>query len=108
MLTENSVYGIQREQEELIESVINILSYTEIKASLAIWEALEGKDSATLVMSSLADKYNFTRTSIVNAIRKLACARILNSQSLGVKGTFINILNRNFFEHLERQNRCYH
>ena len=43
----------------------------------------------------IAQEYHITRTVIVNAIRKLESAGIIESRSLGTKGTYIKIKNEN-------------
>ena len=46
-----------------------------------------------LVASKVADKVGITRSVIVNALRKFESAGIIESRSLGMKGTYIRILN---------------
>ena len=80
---------------------IGTLSYSELKAVQAIFEALDG-DEGRLTASSVADKIGITRSVIVNALRKLESAGIIESRSLGMKGTYLKILNQRFKEELEK------
>ena len=57
-----------------------------------IFEELGG-DEGLLVASRIADKLGITRSVIVNALSKLESAGVIESRSLGMKGTFIRILN---------------
>ncbi|MDX5324286.1 MAG: GTP-sensing pleiotropic transcriptional regulator CodY, partial [Exiguobacterium sp.] len=43
-----------------------------------------------------------TRSVIVNALRKLESAGVIESRSLGMKGTYIKILNDNFLFELQK------
>jgi transcriptional pleiotropic repressor len=46
----------------------------------------------------VADRVGVTRSVIVNALRKLESAGIIESRSLGMKGTFIKVLSPLFLE----------
>ena len=51
-----------------VQMAINTLSYSELKAVQAIFEALEG-DEGRLTASSIADRIGITRSVIVNGFR---------------------------------------
>ena len=53
-----------------------------------------------LIASKVADRSRITRSVIVNALRKLESAGVIESKSLGMKGTHIKVLNDKFFEQL--------
>ncbi len=53
-----------------------------------------------VVASRVADRVGVTRSVIVNALRKLESAGIIESRSLGMKGTFIKVLSPLFLEDL--------
>ncbi|MBO7631280.1 MAG: GTP-sensing pleiotropic transcriptional regulator CodY, partial [Lachnospiraceae bacterium] len=55
-----------------------------------------------LVTSRVADKAHITRSVIVNALRKLESAGVIESRSSGMKGTFIRVLNENLYDYLGR------
>ena len=55
-----------------------------------------------LVASKIADRSGITRPVIVNALRKLESAGVIESRSLGMKGTFIRILNDKFIEEISK------
>ncbi|MDR1510455.1 MAG: hypothetical protein LBS53_12550, partial [Synergistaceae bacterium] len=50
--------------------------------------------------SKVADRVGVTRSVIVNALRKLGSAGIIESRSLGMKGTYIKVTSRLFLEEL--------
>ena len=85
-----------------VQMAVNTLSYSELKAVKAIFEALEG-DEGRLTASNIADKIGITRSVIVNALRKLESAGIIESRSLGMKGTYLKVLNPMFKEELDKR-----
>jgi transcriptional pleiotropic repressor len=84
-----------------VQMAISTLSYSELKAVKAIFDALEG-DEGRLTASNIADKIGITRSVIVNALRKLESAGIIESRSLGMKGTYLKVLNPLFKDELVR------
>ncbi|MBE3553902.1 MAG: GTP-sensing pleiotropic transcriptional regulator CodY [Thermicanus sp.] len=102
---------ILRERADLIEQearnkavvqmAISSLSYSELEAVEHIFEELDGNEGL-LVASKIADRVGITRSVIVNALRKLESAGVIESRSLGMKGTYIKILNDKLLPELER------
>lgn len=85
----------------IVQMAISSLSYSELEAVEHIFEELNGNEGL-LVASKIADRVGITRSVIVNALRKLESASVIESRSLGMKGTFIKILNHNFLAELEK------
>lgn len=85
-----------------VQMALSTLSYSEMKAVKAIFAALKG-DEGRLTASNIADEIGITRSVIVNALRKLESAGIIESRSLGMKGTYIKILNNRFKESLSKK-----
>lgn len=79
------------------------MSYSEVQAAICILKALEGKSDGLLVASKIADNKRFTRSLIVNALRKLQSAGLIESKSLSMKGTFIKILSPALFEEFRKK-----
>ena len=79
---------------------INSLSYSEKEAIEHIFEELGGNEGL-LIASKVADRVGITRSVIVNALRKLESAGVIESRSLGMKGTFIKV-KKEFLDELER------
>lgn len=84
-----------------VQMAISTLSYSELIAVQAIFKALEG-DEGRLTASNIADEIGITRSVIVNALRKLESAGIIESRSLGMKGTYLKVLNHRFKEELNK------
>ena len=74
-----------------------------MKAVKAILEELGGIEGR-LTASVIADKIGITRSVIVNALRKLESAGIIESRSLGMKGTYLKVVNSGIYEKLEGRN----
>lgn len=85
----------------VVQMAINSLSYSELEAIEHIFEELDGKEGL-LVASKIADRVGITRSVIVNALRKLESAGVIESRSLGMKGTYIKVLNSKFLVELEK------
>ena len=96
----------EAEEKRMARSAIRSLSYSEILAMQHIFDELEG-DEGLLVASRIADQAGITRSVIVNALRKLASANVIESRSLGMKGTYLRILNPEVRKELERQRYPY-
>ena len=85
----------------VVQMAIGTLSYSEIEAIRQIFNELKGTEGL-LVASKIADRSGITRSVIVNALRKLESAGVIETRSLGMKGTHIKILNNNFIDELEK------
>ena len=101
---------LRAKQEELAEETrkkavvqlaIGTLSYSELEAVEHIFNELDGNEGL-LVASKIADKVGITRSVIVNALRKFESAGVIESRSLGMKGTYIRILNEKLMEELKK------
>jgi len=85
----------------VVQMAISSLSYSELEAIEHIFEELDGKEGL-LVASKIADRVGITRSVIVNALRKLESAGVIESRSLGMKGTYIKVLNDKFLMELAK------
>ncbi|MBH5316649.1 GTP-sensing pleiotropic transcriptional regulator CodY [Paenibacillus sp. GSMTC-2017] len=93
------------EQEVRSRAVVSVavgsLSFSELEAVEHIFEELDGKEGL-LVASKIADRVGITRSVIVNALRKLESAGVIETRSLGMKGTYIRILNHQLLQELKK------
>lgn len=88
-------------KETAVNMAIDTLSFSELKAVDAILNALEG-DEGRLTASVVADEIGITRSVIVNAIRKLESAGIIEARSLGMKGTYLKVINKGIYEKINK------
>lgn len=84
-----------------VQIAIDTLSYSELEAIEHIFEELDGKEGL-LVASKVADRVGITRSVIVNALRKFESAGVIESRSLGMKGTYIKVLNDYLLDELDK------
>lgn len=97
-VNEESAEEIRKEQ--IVQSAVSTLSYSELEAILHIFDELEGSEGI-LVASKIADRVGITRSVIVNALRKFESAGVIESRSSGMKGTYIKVVNDFIFDELE-------
>ena len=97
-VNEESAEEIRKEQ--IVQSAISTLSFSELEAIVHIFEELEGTEGI-LVASKIADRVGITRSVIVNALRKFESAGVIESRSSGMKGTYIKVVNDYIFDELE-------
>lgn len=88
-------------KKAVVQLAIGTLSYSEFEAVEHIFNELDGNEGL-LVASKIADKVGITRSVIVNALRKFESAGVIESRSLGMKGTHIKILNEKLLEELKK------
>jgi GTP-sensing transcriptional pleiotropic repressor codY len=81
-------------------TVIGSLTITELKAIKAVFEAID-KTGGIVNVSNIANKISTTRSIIVNALKKIESAGIIDTRSLGMKGTKISIINKYFINELK-------
>lgn len=88
-------------KKAVVQLAIGTLSYSELEAVEHIFEELDGNEGL-LVASKIADRVGITRSVIVNALRKFESAGVIESRSLGMKGTYIKVLNDKLIEELKK------
>jgi len=88
-------------KKAVVQMAIGTLSYSELEAVEHIFRELDGHEGL-LVASKIADRVGITRSVIVNALRKFESAGVIESRSLGMKGTHIKILNDKLLPELEK------
>lgn len=88
-------------KKSVVQMAIGTLSYSELEAMEHIFNELDGSEGL-LVASKIADRVGITRSVIVNALRKFESAGVIESRSLGMKGTHIKILNDKLVEELKK------
>ena len=100
-LYENSAMFKEAEQnqEATARMVLDSLSFSELKAVKNVLTDLNAMEGF-LVASKIADRIGISRSVIVNAMRKLESAGVVESRSLGIKGTYIKIKNQLFYKML--------
>ncbi len=92
-------FSTQR-QKNIVKNSIGSFSYSELHAIVSIFNELEGSEGV-VVASNVSEKYSVTRSVIVSALRKFESSGVIESRSLGAKGTFIKVINPFLLDELE-------
>jgi len=93
---------LEARSRAVVAVAVGSLSFSEQEAVEHIFEELDGKEGL-LVASKIADRVGITRSVIVNALRKLESAGVIETRSLGMKGTYIKILNEQLILELNKK-----
>ena len=91
----NKKEGAMLEEERergAAESAVSTLSSSEHYAVRKILESIE-YHTGTIVSGDVADREGFTRSAAVLGLKKLESAGVLESRSIGNKGTYIEVKN---------------
>ena len=90
----------ESQKRENVRMALGTLSISEALATIDIFRELGGKDGAVNA-SKIAVNLNITRSVIVNALRKLESAGVVEPKSQGMKGTHIKVLNEYLWKGIE-------
>ncbi len=85
----------------MVKIAFSTLSYSELEAIVNILKELNGNEGL-LVASKIADRVGITRSVIVNSLRKFESADLIETRSLGMKGTYIKVKNEYLLDHLRK------
>ena len=85
-----------------VQMAIRALSYSELESMKHIIAEIDGYEGVAIA-SKVADRVGVTRSVIVNALRKLESAGLIESRSLGMKGTYIKVLSPLLLEYLDKK-----
>ena len=91
-------------KKAMVQVAFDTRSYSEMEAITNILGELNGFEGL-LVASKIADRVGITRSVIVNALRKFESAGLIETKSLGMKGTYIRVLNDLLFKELKNRNK---
>jgi GTP-sensing pleiotropic transcriptional regulator CodY len=88
---EGLILSEQKRRAKAVRAIINSLSFSELEAATHVFKALGEKGEGLLVAGHIADKLGFTRSVVTGALRKLEGANLVETRSLGMKGTYIRV-----------------
>jgi len=99
MRLENIAKMEKEKKNNDLKLAISTLSYTEIQAIKNVFESFfENKYEGMVIVSKIANATGITHSVIVNALRKLESGQIIETRSLGMKGTYIKIVNKDLLD----------
>ncbi|MBP3230930.1 GTP-sensing pleiotropic transcriptional regulator CodY [Anaerovibrio sp.] len=90
----------ENQKRENVRMALGTLSISEALATVDIFRELGGKDGSVNA-SKIAVNLNITRSVIVNALRKLESAGVVEPKSQGMKGTHIKVLNEYLWDGID-------
>jgi len=97
-----TLIGLEMQKKNsMVQMAVGTLSYSELEAIHLVFKELGGNEGF-LVASKIADRSKITRSVIVSALRKLESAGVVESRSLGMKGTYIKVLNSKIIASIEK------
>lgn len=91
--------------EETVKAALGSLSFSELNAAVAVFSHLKDKSEGIVISSNIAKESGITRSVIVNALKKLESASVIEIQSLGMKGTHINVVNPYIYKQIQQYER---
>ncbi len=86
---------------KIARAVLNSLSFTEIDVIIEVFDSIKNGEGF-VVASKIADKNGYARSVTVNALRKLESAGVVQTRSLGVKGTYIKVINNKLCDEINK------
>ena len=88
------ILGIEHSRAKAsdVKAAIGVLSYSELESVICVFNELKDIEGL-IVASKVAEEHSLSRSAIVNGLRKLESAGLIEARSLGMKGTYIKILN---------------
>ncbi len=92
----------KRRKRQMALVALDGLTWSELQALYFVFQELGG-DNDLVVASKIADREHITRSIIVNALKKIESAGIVETRSYGQKGTKVKVLNDMFREELEKK-----
>ena len=90
-------------KKAMVQIAFSTLSYSELEAIVNIILGELNGNEGLLVASKIADRVGITRSVIVNALRKFESADLIETKSLGMKGTYIRVKNEFLFDELKKK-----
>jgi len=91
----------KKRRAKAVRAIINSLSFSELEATSQILKTLDASEGL-LVAGHIADKLGFTRSVVTGALRKLEGANLIETRSLGMKGTYIRVKDALLTEELAK------
>lgn len=100
MRAQNDEDAEEERKEQMVKAALKTLSVSEHEAMVSVFRELDWKDGM-LVASKVAEQEGITRSVIVNGLKKLESAGVIEAKSAGMKGTRVRICNENLILELK-------
>ncbi len=90
----------ENRKSQMVKAALKTLSVSEHEAMVCVFKELQWRDGL-LVASKVAEQEGITRSVIVNGLKKLESAGVIEAKSAGMKGTRVRICNDMLVDELE-------
>ncbi|MCL1845359.1 MAG: hypothetical protein FWF77_05610 [Defluviitaleaceae bacterium] len=95
----------KKRRANAVRAIINSLSFSELEAASHVVKKLGGDEGnenneAVLIAGQIADALGFARSVVTSALRKLEGADLIETRSLGMKGTYVRVKDALLVEEL--------
>jgi GTP-sensing pleiotropic transcriptional regulator CodY len=92
----------KKRRAKAVRAIINSLSFSELEAATHVIKIIGEKNEGLLIAGHIADKLGFARSVVTGALRKLEGANLIETRSLGMKGTYIRVKDALLTEELAK------
>ena len=89
--------------EKTIERVKRVISYSELKALRVLADEIGENASAQLNIKTFSDKVGVARSVATSALRLLEVVGIVETRHMGMKGTYIKIIDRQALQEIIKE-----
>lgn len=100
---QNAVHEAAESMREQVIQIMQNLSKKEIAAAKAVFDWIGTQTELWITTSKLAEQSHITRTVVINTLKKLAGAGVVEVQSGGAKGTYVSVKNPYFAIELKQR-----
>lgn len=81
----------------VVERLKKVLSFTNLQAAVALFDALQ-QGSKIITVKDISDQMGVSRSVIAHTQSILEAAGVIETRSLGMKGTYIEIIDEVAFK----------
>jgi len=99
---EGQLSAENKRRAQAVRAIINSLSFTELEAATHAVKTLGETNEGIIKGGHIADKLGFARSVVTAALRKLEGADLIETRSLGMKGTYIRVKDSLLAEELAK------
>lgn len=99
--SETEEYEAGHRRERTVRDAFAALSYSEALGVISVLEELKGYEG-TVIASRIAENIGITRPVVVNGLKKLESAGVIETGSAGMKGTRIRVKSPEIYEEAEK------
>ena len=89
--------------EKTIERVKMVISYSELDTLRALADEMGENVSMQLRLKTTADRLGVARSVVTSALRLLEVAGVIETRSMGMRGTYIKVIDRQALQEIIKE-----